>query len=115
MSVFPDFSLIARVRCAELNFERLVELLTNPGYITTLDTHDGASFTKVSIDQTRQDDFDALFALLMPTQLNNVKLMTDATCKGAAPGLYTTVLFNLNVIEYDEMHTLLIEINKGEL
>lgn len=110
-----EFSLSARVQRGELNFERLVELLSAPGYITTLDQHTGVGFTKASLDQVDQDDFDALFKQRMPSRINDVKLLTHATCKGAAPGLYTSVLFNTNVIDYDAMNALLIEINKGEL
>jgi hypothetical protein len=110
-----EFGLIARVRRAELNFEKLAEMLTTRGYITTLDKEPGVGFGRVQIDQTTQDDFNALFAVLMPGRLNDVRLLPHATCKGAGPGLYTTALFNLNVLDYDEMNALLIEINRGEL
>jgi hypothetical protein len=108
-------SLIALVRRGEINFEQLVAVLHKPGYLTTLDRHEGLGFGKVRIDSAHQDDFDALFKLLMPGQLNDINLMAHATCKGAGPGLFTTVLFNTSVIEYEEMDALLIKINKGAL
>jgi hypothetical protein len=108
-------SLIALVRRGEINFEQLVAVLSKPGYLTTLDKYEGLGFGKVRMDSAHQDDFDALFKLLMPGQLNDINVMTHATCKGAGPGLFTTVLFNTSVIEYEEMDALLIEINKGEL
>ena len=110
-----DQSLIGLMRDGEINFAQLVAVLRKPGYITTLDKHEGLGFGKVHIAKAHQDDFNALFKVLMPGQLNDIELLTHATCKGAAPGLYTTVLFNTNVISYEEMNELLIEINKGEL
>jgi hypothetical protein len=110
-----DQSLTGLVRRGDINFEQLVKILSTRGYITTLDKMPELPLSKVRIDRVHQDDFDTLFSVLFSGQVHDIHLMTDATCEGAMPGLYTTALFNLTVIDYDEMRTLLIEINQGEL
>lgn len=109
-----DFSLIGRVRRCEVNFEQLVEVLSTRGYVTDSDGSGGLGFGRVAIAQVRQDDFNALFALLMPGRLNTIRLMSHGTDKGGVPGSFTTALFNTDVIEYEEMNQVLIEINRQQ-
>lgn len=106
-----DFSLLARVRRGEINFEELVAVLSARGYVTDSDGLKGLGFGRVAIAQARQDDFDDLFKLLMPGQLNTINLMKHGTAKGGTPGSYTTALFNTDVISYEEMNEVLIAMN----
>lgn len=108
-----DFSLIARVRRSEVNFEQLVEVLSTRGYVTDSDGLNGLGFTRSAIDKAHQHDFDALFKALMPGELNTIKLSTRATAKGG-DGSYTTALFNTNVIEFAAMDQVLIEMNRQQ-
>ena len=114
MSLIPDQSLIARVRRAEINFELLVDVLSNPGYVTDGGTQAGLGFVRSSMGKVNQDDFDALFKVLMPGQLNDIKLRTHATDKGGVQGAFINVLFNENVISYEDMKERLVEINRKE-
>jgi hypothetical protein len=109
-----DFSLIGRVRRGEVNYERLVEMLSTRGYVTDSDGLDGLGFGRVAIDQARQDDFDALFKVLMPGRFNTIMLMSHGTDKGGVRGSFTTALFNTDVIEYEEMNHVLIEMNRQQ-
>jgi hypothetical protein len=109
-----DYSLIARVRRREVNFEQLVEVLSTRGYVTDSDGSNGLGFGRAAIDQARQHDFDALFILLMPGELNTIRLMSHGTDKGGVPGSFTTALFNTNVIEYEEMNQVLIAMNRQQ-
>ena len=109
-----DFSLIGRVRRCEVNFEELVEVLSTRGYVTDSDGPQGLGFGRVAIAQARQHDFDALFKLLMPGQLNTIQLMSYGTDKGGEPGCFTTALFNTNVIELQDMKQILMEMNRLE-
>lgn len=109
-----DYSLIARVRRREVNFEQLVEVLSTRGYVTDSDGSNGLGFGRVAIAQARQHDFDALFTLLMPGVLNTIRLMSHGTDKGGIPGSFTTALFNTDVIEYEEMKQVLIEMSRQE-
>jgi hypothetical protein len=109
-----DFSLIGRVRRGQVNFERLVEVLSTRGYITDSDGSEGLGFMRSAIDQAHQHDFDALFKVLMPGKLNTIRLMTHGTDKGGVPGSFTTALFNKDVVEYEEINQVLIEMNRQE-
>lgn len=111
MTSIPDLDLIARVRRAELNFEKLVEILSTRGYITDVDHEHGLSFVRASVNLTRARDFDALFALLMPGRLNDIRLMTTASSEGTNPGTPTYAVFNTNVIGYQEMRDVLAKMN----
>jgi hypothetical protein len=44
MSDYPKLGLIARVCRAEVNFERLVEVLSTRGYVTDLEEEPGLQF-----------------------------------------------------------------------
>lgn len=109
----PDLDLISRVRRAELNFEKLVEALSTRGYVTDMEHEDGLSFIRASVNQTHARDFDALFALLMPGRLNDIRLMTTASSEGTSPGTPTYAVFNTNVISYQEMRAVLAEMNRA--
>jgi hypothetical protein len=108
-----DFSLIGRVRRGDVNFERLVEVLSTRGYITDSDGSEGLGFMRSAIDQAHQHDFDALFKVLMPGRLNTIRLMSYGTAKGG-DGSFTTALFNKDVIEYEEIKHVLIEMNRQQ-
>lgn len=112
--MFAELSLIARVRRGDLNFERLVEVLSTRGYVIDSQPEQGISFGRVAIDRARQEDFDALFKVLMPGQLNDIKLMALATDQGGVPGLFTNALFNRNLIDYETMKELLLQFNREE-
>jgi len=110
----PDLSLIAHVRRGGLNFEHLVEVLSNPerGYI--LEGCDEFHFISTTIERANQDDFNALWEVLFPGRLNNIQLMGTATDEGCAQrGSYTYVLYNANVIEYQEVKQVLIRANRA--
>lgn len=114
MSQLHDQSLIVRVRCAEINFELLVDALYDPGYVIDGSTQAGLSFVRSSMKKVNQNDFDALFKVLMPGQLNDIKLMTHATDTGGIQGVFLNVLFNENVISYEDMKERLVEINRKQ-
>ena len=106
-------SLIARVRRGEINFERLVEVLSGRGYITDDETEEGIGFRRSSMDKVRQEDFDALFNLLMPGIHNDIELDSTATDEGGLPGSFTYALFNKNVIDREGMTQILIRLNRA--
>ncbi len=109
-----EFSLIARVRRREVNFEQLVDVLSTRGYVTDSDGPKGLGFIRSAIDKAHQEDFDALFEVLMPGRLNTIRLMKHGTDKGGAPGSFTTALFNTEVIDLAEMDQVLIAMNRQE-
>lgn len=109
----PALDLISRVRRAELSFEKMVQVLCTRGYITDVEHEDGLSFIRASVNQTRAEDFDALFALLMPGQINDIDLRTTASSKGTNPGTPTYAVFNANVIGYEDMMAVLAEMNRA--
>jgi hypothetical protein len=47
----------------------------------------------MAINRANQEDFDALFKVLMSGQLNIVTLMSKGTDRGAQSGCFTTALF----------------------
>ena len=109
-----DFSLIGRVRRGQLNFEQLVEVLSTRGYVTDGDGPQGLGFLRSAIDMVHQDDFDALFNLLLPGQFNNIKLMKHGTDKGGPYGCFTTAMFNTEILDRAEMDQVLIEMNRQQ-
>lgn len=112
MNSMPNLSLIARVCCADINFERLVEVLSFPGYVTDVNPEAGIGFGRVAMDKARQDDFDALFDILMPSRRNTINLQSIATDEGGQPGAFTYALFNSKVIGYEDMKKILVEMNR---
>lgn len=108
-----DLTLIGRVRRGELNFERLVDVLSDRGYVTDVEHEEGLSFIRASVNQTIREDFDALFKLLMPGQFNDIKLMTTASSVGTHPGTPTYAVFNANRISYEDMMETLAEMNRA--
>ncbi|MDP9933644.1 hypothetical protein [Variovorax paradoxus] len=108
-----DLSLIGRVRRGELNFERLVEVLSERGHVTDVDHEEGLSFIRSSVNQTHREDFDALFKLLMPGRINDIDLRTTASSEGTHPGTPTYAVFNANVISYDAMMATLADMNRA--
>jgi len=108
-----EHSLIARVRRGEINFERLVEVLSERGYITDVPAEEGIGFGRASMDQTWQEDFDALFSLLLPGIYNDIKLDCTATDKDGIPGCFTYALFNKNVIDREDMTQILMRLNRA--
>ncbi len=110
----PDSSLIARVCRAEINFELLVDVLSNPGYITDGRAQAGLGFMRSSMRKVNQEDFDALFEVLMPGRSNGIKLRTHATDVGGMQGAFIHVLFNENIVSYEDMKELLVVINRKE-
>jgi hypothetical protein len=109
-----DFSLIGRVRRGQVNFEQLVEVLSTRGYVTDSDGPEGLGFMRSAIDKAHQDDFDALFKVLMPGQFNTIKLMKHGTDKGGPPGCFTTAMFNTEILDLAEMNQVLIEMNRQQ-
>ena len=108
----PPLNLIARVRRGELDFERLVEILTTRGYITEQDIESNCSFVASAISATRQDDFNTLFAEVFPDLENTVRLSDAATDVGGPKGSYLYALFNANVIDRERVLEILISENR---
>lgn len=108
-----DLSLIAHVRRGSLKFQLLVDVLSGRGYVTDTADESGLGLISATIEQAGQDDFDALFKVLMPGELNDIKIRAIATDKGGPPGSFTYALFNENVISYEDVMAVLIDINKG--
>jgi hypothetical protein len=107
-----QFDLISRTRRGELNFERLAELLETRGYVTEQDCEEGCSFSSTAMEACRQDDFDSLFAVLLPNRLNTISLSCVATDDGGPRGGFSYALFNSNVIEREGILAVLIEENR---
>jgi len=107
-----EFSLIARVRRGEINFERLVEVLSTRGYV--LDTEDevGLGFSRPHANNAKHADFEALFKVLMPGQHHDIQLSKIATDQGGTPGAFTYAIYNPNVIDYDSMLDRLEQVNQ---
>lgn len=110
MSSGHDCSLVSRVRRGELNFERLVELLSTRGYVTDSEDEPGLSFNRPSMNQARSADFNALFKALMPGRINDIEIMAIGTPWDDSRGS-TYALFNINRIEYEEMMQTIKQIN----
>jgi hypothetical protein len=108
-----DLTLIGRVRRGELNFERLVQALSVPGYVTDVEHEPGLSFIRATVNKTRREDFNALFAVLMPGRVNDIDLRTTASSEDTHPGTPTYAVFNANIISYDDMMATLAEMNRA--
>ena len=107
-----QLDLIARIRRGELNFERFVELLETRGYVTEQDCEEGCSFVSTAMEASRQEDFDTLFAALFPGRLNTVSLSCVATDEGGQRGAFAYALFNRNIIEREDIISVLTEENR---
>ncbi len=105
-------NLIALVRRGELNFERFVEILSTRGYLTEEDREAGCSMVSTVMEAANQEDFDALFALLLPGVLNNISLSCVATDEGGPRGAFAYALHNTNVIEREDVITVLVAENR---
>lgn len=107
-----DSSLISAVRRGELDFERLVEVLSKAGHLTDIDGNQGLGFTRTRIEGARQEDFDALFQFFYPGEGHSIELRSCATDKGFAQrGAYTYALFNENTVSLEEIMAMLIRLN----
>jgi hypothetical protein len=107
-----DSSLISAVRRGELDFERLVEVLSKAGHLTDIDGKQGLGFTRTRIEGARQEDFDALFQFFYPCESHSIKLRSCATDKGFLQrGAYTYALFNENIVSREEMMVMLVRLN----
>jgi len=98
------------VRRGELNFERLCEVLSTRGYVTDLEQEPGLSFNRPSVNHAHQDDFNALFKVLMPGRINDIKFMTISTPWNSQSGS-TYAVFNSALIDRNVMEGMLIELN----
>jgi hypothetical protein len=107
-----DSSLISAVRRGELDFERLVEVLSKAGHLTDIDGNQGLGFTRTRIEGARQEDFDALFQFFYPGEGHSIELRSCATDKGFAQrGAYTYALFNENTVSLEAIMAMLIRLN----
>jgi hypothetical protein len=107
-----DSSLISAVRRGELDFERLVVVLSKAGHLTDIDGNQGLGFTRTRIEGARQEDFDALFQFFYPGEGHSIELRSCATDKGFAQrGAYTYALFNENIVSREEIMAMLIRLN----
>lgn len=105
-------SLIQAIRCGELNFQRLLEVLSSVGYLTDVDGDHSLRLASTRIEGVRQEDFDALFRFFYPTEINSIKVRSCATDKGFKhQGGYTYALFNENLHSREVMMALLIRLN----
>lgn len=103
-----SLSLIARVRRAELNFERLVQILSTTGYLTEQHDEEGCNFISTAMESSNQEDFDALFGLLLPGRANEILISCAATDKGGPPGGFAYGLYNSNLIDREDMLRILM-------
>ena len=111
MSLWPDASLRSLVRRRKLNFEQLAEALSTRGYV--IEDTEPLRLGSVIIERARQDDFDALFAVLCPdAPAHDIELSKAATDKGGIRGAFPYAVFNETLIPRDEMMKLLIEFNE---
>jgi len=106
-------SLIDLVRRGEVSFERLVEVLSDRGYVTEHDRDQKCRLGATSIERAQQEQFDALFEFFYPGQSNNVQLSRLATDRGGQiSGAFSYALFNTNVVSRERMRCILVELNK---
>ena len=107
-----DLSLIDSVRRGKLNFERLVEVLSEEGYVTDADGNEGLGFTRIRIDTARQEDFDRLWKFFYPGQGHDIRLKSCASDEGfAVSGGFTNALFNESLVSRQEMMDTLKRLN----
>lgn len=108
-----NLSLIDLVRRGELSFERLVEVLSDRGYVTEHDRDQKCRLGASLIERAQQEQFDALFEFFYPGRLNDVQLSKLATDRGGpVSGAFSYALFNINVVSRERMHGILVELNK---
>jgi hypothetical protein len=103
-----EFSLIDSVRRGELDFERLVKVLTSEGYLTDVDGTEGLGFTRTRISAAVQEDFDRLWKFFYPGKGHDIQLRSCATNRGfKLRGDFNYALFNENRISHEDvMNTL---------
>lgn len=107
-----DSSLIRSVRRGELDFERLLTVLSTEGCLTDVDGNQGLGFTRTRIDGARQDDFDALFRFFYPGEGHSIELQSCSSDTGFAQrGAFTYALFNETLISRQEMMAMLTRLN----
>jgi hypothetical protein len=107
-----EFSLIDSVRRGELDFERLVKVLSSEGYLTDADGSDGLGFVSTRIEAARQEDFDALWKFFYPNEGHSIALKSCATDQGfAVRGGFTYALFNETLVSRAEMLAKLVQLN----
>lgn len=113
MSVNPDLTLISHVRRGSLNFELLVAVLLDVGYVTDTGDDSGLGLISTTIESARQEDFDALFSVLMSGKSNDIAIRAAATDKGGLRGVFSYALFNENRVSREEVSTVLEQRNKA--
>ena len=113
MSVNQSLSLVNHVRRGSLNFELLVAVLLDVGYVIDTGDDSGLGLVSTTIESATQDDFDALFSKLMPNQTNNITLGTAATDKGGPRGAFSYALFNENRVSREAVLIVLEQRNKA--
>jgi len=109
--MISPYTLIALVRRGELNFERFVEILSTRGYITEETNEEGCGFGSSAMEAAYQEDFDALFTVLLPGALHNITLSCVATDEGGHPGAFAYALFNTDIIDNKDVLAILVEEN----
>lgn len=107
-----ELSLVQRVRCGTLNFDRFVELMRTDGYIIDATTHAGGGFTRAAIDSINQEDFESLFNFFYPTEVLDIELSKAATDEGGQCGVFSSAVFNAKNLERQEVMALLRDHNK---
>lgn len=108
----PSMNLIDRARRGDLNFEKLVQILQQAGYITEKNQESGCGFGRSAMEATKQEDFEKLFDFFFPAEICDVEVDCVATDKGGQAGAYAYALFNKNEISRNEMLRILELQNK---
>ena len=106
MRLLP-MDLIARVRRGDLNFERFVELMREPGYIGEHGQENGCGFGSSAMEAAKQDDLNALFRFFYPGEACDILVQCVATDDGGKLGAFEYALINANVVTRDQMLELL--------
>ena len=101
--LFLPMDLIARVRRGDLNFERFIELMREPGYIGEHGQENGCGFGSSAMEATKQEDLNLLFEFFYPGKACDILVQCVATDEGGEPGAFEYALFNANVITRDQM------------
>lgn len=108
----PPPTLINRVARGEFSFLRLVEILSNEGYLTEHSAHPNCSFGSGAMKVATQSEFDALHKFLLPGAWNDISVSTTATDKGGIKDVYSYALFNTKIISQEDMTDILIRENR---
>jgi hypothetical protein len=95
--------LVARVRRGDLNFERFVELMQEPGYISENDQENSCGFGSSAMEAVKQEDFNKLFEFFFPERICNISVQCVATDDGGERGAFAYALFNANVVTRERM------------